>query len=340
MSLPSVGRHVNLLLPSVGRHVNLLLPSVRRHVNLLLPSVGLPANVPPPSVGLPANASPPSVGLPANASPPSVGLPANASSPSVGRHVNLSLPSVGLSADLSLPLVGPPLVGPTAVRGSSRGSSGWYDDNFLTNGYIPYTFSPRAAASYYTVLFRVDPSVIQAYSHLGAFYVWNQPMIWTQPPLNFNGRPGWLLDYHIRPGGSVVPQQIWFPQGQGDWRRHVEQAQLQMPLFFVNADGTLGVPIEKAAAGHMHLRGVGERAPFGDKFTTKIRIGVCTLAPCARLLLTRHVAVARLCALRTAGPTEGSDSFKEPRDPRKVCQACRKSRMPIFGCEFDSRWWL
>jgi hypothetical protein len=160
--------------------------------------------------------------------------------------------------------------------------------DFLTDGYIPYTFTPQAAASYYNVLFKVDPLAIQAFLHRKAFFVWNQPTIWTQPPHNFNGQPGWLLDYHIRPGGSIVPQQIWFPQGQGDWRRYVEQAQLQMPLFFVNADreGTLGVPIVNAAAGQMCLRGASEPAPFGDKTTTKIRIGVCTLASSMRAPIT------------------------------------------------------
>jgi hypothetical protein len=60
----------------------------------------------------------------------------------------------------------------------------------------------------------------------------------------------------------------------------------------------------------------------------------------ARPSLTAHFAVAWLCALRTTGPTEGSDSPQERRDPRKVCQARRKSRTPISRCEFfffDSR---
>jgi hypothetical protein len=82
---------------------------------------------------------------------------------------------------------------------------------------------------------------------------------------------------------------MWFPQGQGDWRCFVEQAQLQLPLFFVNADGTLGVPIVNAAAGQMCLRGAGEPPPFGDKTTTKIRIGVCTLAPSMRVPTAYHL---------------------------------------------------
>jgi len=79
---------------------------------------------------------------------------------------------------------------------------------------------------------------------------------------------------------------MWFPQGQGDWRFYVERGQLQLPLFFVNADGTLGVPIEDAAAGQMCLRGAGEPASFGNKTTAKIRIGVCTLASAMRAPIT------------------------------------------------------
>ena len=164
------------------------------------------------------------------------------------------------------------------VVGALRGLSLRPDSYFLTDGYIAYTFTPQAAASYYAILFKVDSSAVRAFHHLGAFYVWNRPTTWTQLPLNVNGRHGWLLDYHIRPGGSVVPQQIWSPLAQGDWLRYVERARLQTPLFFVNADGTLGVPIVNAVSGQICLRGGGEPAPFGDKATTKIRICVCTLA--------------------------------------------------------------
>ncbi|KAH9066640.1 hypothetical protein EDB87DRAFT_1553772 [Lactarius vividus] len=93
-----------------------------------------------------------------------------------------------------------------------------------------------------------------------------------RPQHIFNGRSAWLLDYAVRRGGSVVPQQLWSPQGQVDWRRYAEQAQLHIPVFFVNADGTLGVPVSHAAAGQMSLRHANEPAPLGDRTTTKIRI--------------------------------------------------------------------
>jgi len=120
--------------------------------------------------------------------------------------------------------------------------------------------------------------MVHTFLHQGALFVWNQPLLpdLTSPPLNVNGRHAWSLDYRIQPGGSVVPQKLWFPQGQEDWRRYVGQASLQMPLFFIQEDGTLGVPIANAAAGQMFLRGARHPAPFGEKATTKIRISVCT----------------------------------------------------------------
>jgi len=156
--------------------------------------------------------------------------------------------------------------------------------DFFTDGYIAYTFTPLGAEICLANLFKIDPQTVQRFLHQSAFFVWNQPLLphLTSSPLNFNGHRAWLLDYSIRPGGTVVPQQLWFPQGQGDWRRYVEQAPLQMPLFFMQEDGTLGVPIANAAAGQMFLRGARHPAPFGEKTTTKIRIGVCT-----RLLHTR-----------------------------------------------------
>jgi hypothetical protein len=176
------------------------------------------------------------------------------------------------------------------VVGGLRGLRPRPDSYFLTDGYIPHTFTPQAAASYCSILFKMDSSEIQVFRLLDIFYVWNRPTISTQLPLNVNGRHGWLLDYHVRPGGSVVPQQIWYPLSQWEWCRYIERlgARLHMPLFFVNvdADGTLGVPIVNAAAGQMCLRGAGEPAPFGDKATANIRIGVCTLAPSMRAPIT------------------------------------------------------
>jgi len=152
--------------------------------------------------------------------------------------------------------------------------------DFLVDGYISYTFTPRAAEIYLAYLFKIDPAAVQAFFNQGAYFVWNHPPIVTPAPfISSTGHPAWLLDYRIRPGGSVVPQQIWFPQGQGDWRRYVEQAPLQMPLFFNNTDGSLGVPLVNATAGQMALLGANQPVPFSDRSTAKIRIGWPGYAP-------------------------------------------------------------
>jgi len=170
---------------------------------------------------------------------------------------------------------------------------------FLTDSYIAYTFTPQAAEVYLAYLFKTEPKVVQPFHNQAAFFVWNQPPISTQAPVmilprgQHHQRPAWLLDFAIRPGGSVVPQQIWFPQGQGDWRRYVEQAQLQMPLFFMSAEGPLGVPIVNAAAGQMALLGGNEPAPFGDKTTTKIRIGWPGYSPSEQQVQLRDQTPAR-----------------------------------------------
>jgi hypothetical protein len=185
--------------------------------------------------------------------------------------------------------------------------------DFLTDGYISYTFKPQNAEGYLVQLFNVNAASVQAIHHQGgAFYVLNHPVHNSLPTLLVNGQGAWLFDYAVRPGGSVVPQQPWFPQGQGDRRRYVDQAQFRMPVFFIN-NGNLGVPVMNAAAGQMQLHGVGLPPQLADKTTIKIRIGVCTRSLSARSRsLTMCIAVAGLCSLRTPGPAEGSDSRKEP----------------------------
>jgi hypothetical protein len=156
------------------------------------------------------------------------------------------------------------------------------------DGYLSYTFTPQVAEIYLAYLFKVDPKRVQAFgahNWPGAFFIANPPMNHCHPQHIGNGRYAWLLDYAInsrRGGGSVVPQQLWSPQGQGDWRRYVEQATLYIPVFFVNVDGSLGVPVSYAAAGQMSLRDANQPAPLGDKTTTKIRISVCITSVDAR----------------------------------------------------------
>jgi hypothetical protein len=64
----------------------------------------------------------------------------------------------------------------------------------------------------------------------------------------------------------------------------VDQSQYRMHVFFVNMDGSLGVPVVNTAAGHMQLREANLPPQLIDRNTIKIRIGVCVrfLPVCSR----------------------------------------------------------
>jgi hypothetical protein len=162
--------------------------------------------------------------------------------------------------------------------------------DYLTDGYISYTFTSRNAEFYVVHLFKRDaPSVQAIRDRSGAYSVFIPPSHFS-PPIRTPYGDTWVLDYAVRTGGSVVPQQLWAPQGQGDRRRYVDQAQFRMPIFFVNANGGLGVPVMNAAAGHMQLRDVYLPSSLIDKTTTKIRIGVCTRFSLSYLIrITYHM---------------------------------------------------
>jgi len=92
-----------------------------------------------------------------------------------------------------------------------------------------------------------------------------------------NNQPLWLLDIMPPPMYHVVPQKIWTPPNQSDWRRYVEQANLRMPVFFIQNDGTIGLPLARALAGdRTSLRSADMAAPLGGGHSTQIRIAVST----------------------------------------------------------------
>ena len=149
--------------------------------------------------------------------------------------------------------------------------------DYVLDGYISYTFTPRNLEGYLVKLFNVrNVDDIQAIRYQNcAFYVLNQPPHNSLPPHSVSGRNAWLLDHAVVSGGSVVPQQLWIPPGQGDRPRYVDQVQLRMPVFFINANGSLGVPVMSAAVGNIQLHGTFP-PQLADRVTIKIRIGVCT----------------------------------------------------------------
>ncbi|KAI9459030.1 hypothetical protein F5148DRAFT_983583 [Russula earlei] len=89
---------------------------------------------------------------------------------------------------------------------------------------------------------------------------------------NFN-HPLWILDFIPSPACLVVPQKMWTPPNQSDWRRYVEQAVLRMPVFFVQHNGAIGLPLTRAVIGDTAALSCAERAaPVGNGHSTQIRI--------------------------------------------------------------------
>lgn len=86
-------------------------------------------------------------------------------------------------------------------------------------------------------------------------------------------RPLWLLDYGVVRSGTVVPQALWSPHNVNDFRQYVSEAPLQLPIFFIQKNGVLGLSLSDAADGRCQtLRGGRMQAQLGGRFTTHIRI--------------------------------------------------------------------
>jgi hypothetical protein len=99
----------------------------------------------------------------------------------------------------------------------------------------------------------------------------------TQDP---SGNPLWLLDYSVVSIGTVVPQLLWSPRNVNDLRQYVVEAPLELPVFFTQENGILGLSLDDAAKGRCHtLRDARMHAHLGGKHTTYIRILVYSCQP-------------------------------------------------------------
>ena len=110
------------------------------------------------------------------------------------------------------------------------------------------------------------------------FFVYSQAVPPYIPARTPNPPDRWLLDRGIVNGGTVVPQTMWSPKSVTDKRLHVETAELQMPVFFEEKDGGLGLSLGTCRTcidGRCRvLRDPTVPAPLGQKSTTHIRIVV------------------------------------------------------------------
>ena len=158
--------------------------------------------------------------------------------------------------------------------------------SMLKNGYVSQTFGPNSAEEYFHYLLKTNQSdlnqscraVLKPDGSGVLFAVRTIPdNIHPTPSMqDHNGRPLWLLDHSIVQTGIVIPQARWSPENANDHRQHVAEAILQMPIFFLQQDGTLGLSLDDAIRGrYQTLRDSRVQAQLGGKTTTHVRIGVC-----------------------------------------------------------------
>jgi hypothetical protein len=149
-----------------------------------------------------------------------------------------------------------------------------------SEGFLARMFGQRDAAFFIESLLKVDAREVHLVGNVPGWYnalMSQMPSIQdagyvAQAP---NGQPLWLLDFIPEPMYHVVPQKIWTPPNQSDWRRYVEQATLRMPVFFIQNNGAVGLPLAQALNGERGLlRGADRPAPLGGGHSTQIRIAV------------------------------------------------------------------
>ena len=151
-----------------------------------------------------------------------------------------------------------------------------------------------------------------------------------------NGHPLRPLDYSVVPTGTVIPQVRWSPKNVNDHRQHVAEATLQMPIYFVQQDGVLGLSLDDAINGRsicQILRDPGMPAQLGGKTTTYIRIRACSLWPASYLCVestyddARCISVAWVQRIQAPSPDQRRDTHQKSDHRRKVCP----SHWPLCG---------
>jgi len=120
-------------------------------------------------------------------------------------------------------------------------------------GYIACTFGDLGTRALYADLLKGDmalhgifpilsfPGLPGPYSGSYSVIQYSFPMSGHQVARMVNDLPILVIDYAVNiPRGLVVPQRLWRPQYQGSYQRCVVQALLELPIFFIHEDGTVG----------------------------------------------------------------------------------------------------
>jgi hypothetical protein len=153
-----------------------------------------------------------------------------------------------------------------------------------SGGFLVRMFGERDAAFFIEALLKLNVKDVYLVRNVPG---WHNALMAQRPSISgtrcdamANNVPLWLLDFIPMPMDYVVPQKIWTPPNQSDWRRYVEQAHLRMPVFFVQGNGTTGLPLPRAVLGDAaSLRGANSPAPLGGAHSTQIYMAVMSSPP-------------------------------------------------------------
>ncbi|KAH9053779.1 hypothetical protein EDB87DRAFT_1689916 [Lactarius vividus] len=149
----------------------------------------------------------------------------------------------------------------------------------VIDGFVARTFTREDANNYFMLLLKTPHSqhFMRYYGivyHQGAWYITQNANLvqGTSPGVPFQNTP--LLDYSSRGAqGTILPQQRWTPADEVDVRRHVVGAVFQLPIYFVNSNGSIGFPLPDILQGRdRDLRNANDFAPLGGRTATHIRI--------------------------------------------------------------------
>jgi hypothetical protein len=170
--------------------------------------------------------------------------------------------------------------GPSSFLPARSGTEDHEQTDLLVDGFISRTFGSRDTEKYLNLLLQEPRSsnFLQRCRILcgkGAWYITRNSNLVQGLSPGFLPQAVSLLDYIVTDNGTVVPQIRWTPHTVTDIRQHVEEAVLQLPIFFVNRNGGLGFRLPDTLRGcDRELRNAYDPASLGSKSTTHIRINV------------------------------------------------------------------
>jgi len=111
----------------------------------------------------------------------------------------------------------------------------------------------------------------------GAWYITqNAPYVLPRSPGLPARHPPIPLDFNVRATeGTVVPQQGWIGADGVYVHRHIREASLQLPIFFIDRKGGIGFALYDILQGRdIDLFNRDSHAQLGGGATTHVRIDV------------------------------------------------------------------